>query len=84
MASNAFERTGERRGHTVRAVALCARADGSLENVEINRTSRNPAIDSFAARMVSSAAPYEPFTPDLCGVVDVLHITRTWSIGPAK
>ncbi|MCC7327068.1 MAG: energy transducer TonB [Burkholderiales bacterium] len=54
------------------------RSDGSLENVEINRTSGSRILDAAAVRIVEMSAPYMPFPPDIKRDTDVLHITRTW------
>lgn len=55
------------------------RADGSVENVEINRPSGHRILDAAAQRIVRLAGPYAPFPPDIRKEVDVLSITRTWT-----
>lgn len=54
------------------------RADGSVENVEINRSSGYKLLDAAAVRIVELAAPYAPFPEDIRKKVDILGITRTW------
>jgi protein TonB len=55
------------------------RSDGSLERVEINRSSGNPSLDNAAANLVTSAQPFQSFAAYSLADVDVLHITRTFT-----
>jgi protein TonB len=55
------------------------RSDGSIENVEINRSSGQRILDAAAQRIVKLAAPYAPFPPDIRKETDILSITRTWT-----
>lgn len=55
------------------------RADGSVESVEINRSSGQRILDAAAKKIVRLAAPYAPFPPDIRKEVDILSITRTWT-----
>ena len=64
-------------GHMLVSVEI--RADGSLENVEISRSSGKPVLDEAAVRIVRLAAPFAPFPPDIARDTDILSITRTWS-----
>jgi protein TonB len=59
-------------------VAVSIKADGSLERVEISRSSGIRVLDDAAIRIVQLAAPYAPFPPDIAKDTDVLSITRTW------
>jgi len=63
-------------GSLVATVSI--RADGSLESVDINRSSGRKILDRAAIRIVYLAAPYAPFPPDIAKDTDVLSITRTW------
>jgi protein TonB len=54
-------------------------ADGSLNGVEISRSSGHRLLDDTARRIVQMAAPYGPFPAALKRSVDILVITRTWS-----
>ncbi len=63
-------------GSLVATVSI--RADGSLESVDINRSSGQKILDRAAIRIVHLAAPYAPFPPDIAKDTDVLSITRTW------
>lgn len=56
------------------------RSDGSLESVEINRSSGKKILDQAAVRIVKLAGQngFAPFPPELSRDTDVLHITRSW------
>ena len=60
-------------------LTVSIRADGSVENVEINRSSGNRILDAAAVRIVNMSGPFAPFPPDIRKDTDVLHITRTWT-----
>ena len=59
-------------------LTVSIRADGSVESVEINRSSGQRILDAAAMRIVKLAAPYAVFPPDIRKETDVLSITRTW------
>jgi protein TonB len=59
-------------------LTVSIRSDGSVENVEVNRSSGQRILDASAVRIVKLAAPYAPFPPDIRKELDVLSITRTW------
>jgi protein TonB len=52
--------------------------DGSVERIEIQRSSGKPQLDNAATRIVRLAGPYSPLPEYISDTVDVLHITRTW------
>jgi len=52
--------------------------DGSVENIDIQRSSGKPQLDNAATRIVRLAGPYSPLPEHINKEVDVLHITRTW------
>ena len=52
--------------------------DGSLNRVDINRSSGYKVLDDAAKRIVQMASPYAPFPPDIRRDTDILEITRTW------
>ena len=56
------------------------KSDGSLESVEINRSSGKKILDEAAIRIVKLAGQngFAPFPPDISQDTDILHITRTW------
>ncbi|HEY5993280.1 MAG TPA: energy transducer TonB [Gallionellaceae bacterium] len=60
-------------------LTVAIRADGSVEKVEINRSSGKSLLDAAAVRIVRLAAPYSPLPPDIRRDTDVLSITRTWT-----
>lgn len=57
------------------------RSDGSLESLEINRSSGKQILDEAAIRIVKLAGQngFSPFPPDISRDTDILHITRTWA-----
>ena len=52
--------------------------DGSVESIDIQRSSGTPQLDQAAARIVRLAEPYSPLPEHINSTVDILHITRTW------
>jgi periplasmic protein TonB len=64
-------------------LTVSIRSDGSVENVEINRTSGNRILDAAAVKIVQMSGPFAPFPPDIKQDTDVLHITRTWTFTKA-
>lgn len=60
-------------------LTLTIRSDGTLANVELNRSSGHPELDAAAKRIVKLAAPYAVFPASIRRDTDELVITRTWS-----
>lgn len=54
-------------------------ADGSVEKIELNRSSGHPVLDDAARRIVQLASPYAPFPPEIRKDTDIIEITRTWT-----
>ena len=54
------------------------RADGTVEKVEIDRSSGSRVLDGAVERS-SLAGPFKPFPDPLRKEADILHITRNWS-----
>jgi protein TonB len=52
--------------------------DGSVESVDIRRSSGKSQLDQAAIRIIRLAGPYSPLPEHINASVDVLHITRTW------
>jgi protein TonB len=52
--------------------------NGTVDSVDIMRSSGVPEIDQAAVHIVRMAAPYAPLPDNISEHVDVLHITRTW------
>ena len=59
-------------------LTVSIRSDGSVEAVEINRSSGHSVLDAAAVKIVEMSAPFAAFPPDIRRDTDVLHITRTW------
>lgn len=66
-------------------LTVSIRADGSLEAIEINRSSGEKILDEAAINIVklSGQGGFAPFPPDISQDTDVLHITRTWVFAPS-
>ncbi len=60
-------------------LTVSIRSDGSVEDVEINRSSGQRILDASAIRIVKLSAPFPPFPPDIAKETDILSITRTWT-----
>ncbi len=60
-------------------LTVSIRPDGTVENVEINRSSGTRILDEAAIRIVNLAAPYAAFQADIAKDTDILGITRTWT-----
>jgi len=56
------------------------KSDGTLESVEINRSSGKNILDEAAVRIVKLAGQngFAPFPSDISQDTDILYITRTW------
>jgi protein TonB len=60
-------------------LTVSIRADGSIEKIEINRSSGQKILDEAAIRIVNLAGPYAPLPSDIVRDTDILGITRTWT-----
>ena len=60
-------------------MTVSIKADGSIESIEINRSSGHKVLDDAAKHIVELSAPYDPFTDDMRKEIDILSITRTWT-----
>jgi periplasmic protein TonB len=65
-------------------LTVSIRADGHLDDVEVDRSSGKSLLDAAAKRIVRLAAPYAPFPPDIRKDTDILSITRTWTFTEAN
>lgn len=54
------------------------RADGSVQQIRVVRSSGHQMLDDAAVRIVRLAAPFAPFPAEIRKEVDILDITRTW------
>lgn len=60
-------------------MTVSIKADGSIDSIEINRSSGHKILDEAAKRIVELAAPYAKFPDDVRKEIDILGITRTWT-----
>ena len=60
-------------------LTVSIKADGSIEAIELNRSSGSKVLDEAAKHIVELAAPYSKFPDDVRNEVDILSITRTWT-----
>lgn len=60
-------------------MTVSIKADGSIESVEINRSSGHKVLDAAAKHIVELGAPYAQFPEDVRKEIDILSITRTWT-----
>ncbi len=63
-------------------LTVSIKADGSLDGIEVNRSSGHQVLDRAAESIVRMAAPYAAFPPDIRKDRDILVITRTWTFAP--
>lgn len=73
------EAAKERKLYGQLQLTVAIRADGSVEKIELNRSSGHPVLDDAARRIVELAAPYAQFPPDVRRDTDIIEITRTWT-----
>jgi periplasmic protein TonB len=73
----------DQRLHGRLVVTVAIKADGTVDQVDINVPSGHKLLDDAARRIVQLAAPFSPFPPDIAKDVDILHITRTWTFTTA-
>lgn len=60
-------------------LTVSIKSDGTVEQVEVDRTSGYSVLDGAARRIVELAGPFPPFPPDIRSEYDILSITRQWS-----
>lgn len=58
---------------------VAIRADGSVERIEVQRSSGEPVLDEAAKRIVALAAPFSSFPNDIRADTDIVEIVRTWT-----
>lgn len=63
-------------GNLLLDVAL--RADGSVDEIILRRSSGKKVLDDAAIRIVKLAAPFASFPEDIARETDILHVERTW------
>ena len=60
-------------------LTVSIKSDGSVDKVEINRSSGQKVLDQAALRIVRLAAPFDRFPDAIRADTDILYITRTWT-----
>ncbi len=60
-------------------LSVSIRADGSVESMEVSKSSGQRILDAAAMRIVKLAAPYAPLPANITRDTDILTITRTWT-----
>jgi len=60
-------------------LSVSIRKDGSVETIEVSKSSGQRILDAAAVRIVKMAAPYAKFPEDIRKDTDVIGITRTWT-----
>jgi protein TonB len=60
-------------------LTVSVRHDGSVEKIELKRSSGYKILDEAARRIVELAGPFAVFPDDMRKQVDILDITRTWT-----
>ena len=62
-------------------LTVTIRPDGSVESIELDRSSGLDVLDAAAFKIVRMATPFAAFPPDIRRDTDLLVITRTWFFG---
>lgn len=60
-------------------ITVSIRADGSVERIDIDRSSGYPILDRAARRIAQLASPFPPFPATIRKQYDILSITRSWA-----
>jgi protein TonB len=60
-------------------MTVSIKPDGSVDSIEINRSSGHKVLAAAAKHIVELGAPYALFPEDIRKEVDILSITRTWT-----
>jgi periplasmic protein TonB len=62
-------------------LTVTIRPDGTVESIELDRSSGLKVLDAAAFKIVRMATPFAAFPPDIRRDTDLLVITRTWFFG---
>lgn len=68
----------QRKLHGDLVLSVGIHQNGSIESIEVMRSSGIQEIDDAARNIVQMASPYAPLPDNIRDRVDILHITRTW------
>lgn len=75
-----FPEEARRRGiFATLLLTVSIRANGTVESVEIDRSSGYPFLDRAAKRIVEMSSPFPPFPDAIRREYDILSVTRNWS-----
>ena len=62
-------------------MTVTLRPDGSVESIELDRSSGLKVLDAAALKIIRMSEPFSPFPNDIRRDTDLLVITRTWFFG---
>ena len=62
-------------------LTVTIKPDGSVDSIELDRSSGLKVLDAAAFKIVRMATPFAAFPPDIRRDTDLLIITRTWFFG---
>jgi protein TonB len=62
-------------------LTVTIRPDGTVESIELDRSSGLKVLDAAAFKIVRMATPFAPFPANIRRDTDLLVITRTWFFG---
>jgi protein TonB len=60
-------------------LTVSIKSDGSVETIDVNRSSGSRILDAAAVKIVEMSSPFARFPQDIKRDTDILHITRTWT-----
>jgi protein TonB len=63
-------------------MTVAIRPDGSIDSMQIDRSSGQAILDHAAEKIVRLAAPFAPFPDNIRKDTDIMVITRTWTFAP--
>jgi protein TonB len=69
----------ERKIYASLRLTVAIKANGEIEDIEVNKSSGYKFLDQAALRIVRLASPFEPFPASIKRDTDILHITRTYT-----
>lgn len=60
-------------------LSVIIKSDGTVQSVDVIRSSGQKVLDDAARRIVQLGSPYAPFPADIRRDFDIIDITRTWT-----
>jgi protein TonB len=60
-------------------MTVSIKKDGTIEKIELDRSSGHRVLDAAAQHIVELGAPYQAFPDNIRSETDILSITRTWT-----